>query len=94
MPGWLMVKPLLPETKTKIGIELPADAVEQPPCGEVIALGSLIHNKNEEYCFPDLKVGLKVYFQKWGGLSMKIEGVKYMFLQYKDLIAVEKKEEK
>lgn len=91
MPGWLMVRPLLPETKTKVGIELPPDAIEQPPCGEIIKVGSPILNRNESYALPNMKEGMKVYFQKWGGLMMKVEGVSYMFLQYKDLIAVEEK---
>ncbi len=91
MPGWLMVKPLLPETKTKTGMELPAESIEQPPCGEIIKIGSPILNRNESYSLPALKEGMKVYFQKWGGLVMKVEGQSYMFLQYKDLIATEEK---
>lgn len=92
MPGWLMVKPLLPETKTKVGLELPADAIEQPPCGEVIELGSPIIHSDESYETPTIEVGDKVYFQKWGGLPMKIENQFYMFLKYGDLVSVVKNE--
>lgn len=92
MPGWLMIKPLLPETKTKVGLELPADSIEQPPCGEVIEQGGPIIRSDESYSMPAIKTGDKVYFQKWGGLPMKIEGQFYMFVKYTDLVSIVKNE--
>lgn len=92
MPGWLMIKPLLPETKTKVGLELPADSIEQPPCGEVIEMGGPIYRKDESYEMPVIEKGDKVYFQKWGGLPMKIDGQFYMFVKYGDLVSVVKNE--
>lgn len=92
MPGWLMIKPLLAETKTKSGMELPSESVEQPPCGEVIEVGSVIVRSDEEYEMPKILVGDKVYFQKWGGMPMKIEGNLYMFIKYLDIVSVVRNE--
>lgn len=91
MPGWLMVKPILPETKTKVGLEIPADSVEQPPCGDVVSVGSPILRKDESYETPVIEIGDKVYFQKWGGMPMKIDNAFYLFLKYSDIVSVIKK---
>jgi len=91
MPGWLMITPPVLETKTKSGLTLPAGTIEQPLCGEVVLVGVPTYSKNDNFDFPKIEVGDKVYFQKWGGMAMKIEGKLYMFLRYADLVSVVKK---
>ncbi len=94
MPGWLAIHPALTETKTSVGMELPAESVDQPPCGEVVAVGERFANLEEANKIKqtfNIEVGDTVYFQKWGGIPMKIEGKLYLFLKYSDLVSVIKK---
>ena len=95
MPGWLMITPPVLETKTKSGLTLPAGTIEQPLCGEVVLVGLQFATLDEANKVPKetpiIEVGDKVYFQKWGGMAMKIEGKLYMFLRYTDLVSVVKK---
>lgn len=86
-PGYLLIKPLEKETKTAAGIYIPESAGEKPQMGMVMAVGDSIKREGvEEKSFA--KVNDRVMYKKWGGNEVKIEGEEYLFVEFKDVIAV------
>ncbi len=76
------------ETKTAGGIVIPDNATEKPLKGEVIAVGKGKILENGQVRALDVKVGDKVYFGKYAGTEIKIDGVEYLIMREEDLIAV------
>lgn len=90
-PGYVMIKPVEAETKTKSGIYLPDNATdEKPQKGEVVAVGPAETNEHGVKRTPYVKVGNKVIFKKWGGSEVKIEGKDFLFTKFDDILAIEK----
>ena len=63
----VLVKPLSKEEKTEGGIYLPDTAKEKPQEGEVIAVGPGRMLDNGSRVAPEVKVGDKVIYAKYGG---------------------------
>ena len=76
------------ETKTAGGIVIPDNATEKPLKGEVIAVGNGKILENGQVRALDVKVGNQVYFGKYAGTEIKIDGVEYLIMREEDLIAV------
>jgi len=76
----VVVKPLEAETKTASGIYIPDSAKEKPITAEVVAVSSSIEK--------DLKVGEKVLYSKYAGTKVEIEGIEYLILEIKEVLAV------
>lgn len=84
----VVVKVLSGEEKTKGGIVLPDTAKEKPQEGEVIAVGPGRVLENGQRLTPELKVGDRVIFAKYGGTEVKLEGEEYLILRESDILAV------
>ncbi|MDH7577087.1 MAG: co-chaperone GroES [Bacillota bacterium] len=84
----VLVKPLSKEEKTEGGIILPDTAKEKPQEGEVIAVGPGRLLENGTRVQPEVKVGDKVIYSKYGGNEVKIEGVEYLIMRENDILAI------
>ena len=84
----VIVKPLSEEdNKTPSGIYIPDTAKEKPQEGEVVAVGPGELNENGENIKPDVEVGDKVVYSKYGGTEIKVEGTEYLILSSRDILA-------
>jgi chaperonin GroES len=84
----VVVKVLSGEEKTRGGIVLPDTAKEKPQEGEVIAVGPGRVLDNGQRVAPEIKVGDRVIFAKYGGTEVKLEGEEYLILRESDILAV------
>ncbi len=84
----VVVKKLDAEEKTAGGIVLPDTAKEKPQQGEVLAAGpGKLDDKGTRQPM-EVKVGDKVLFAKYSGTEVKIEGIEYLILSERDILAV------
>ena len=84
----VVLKKLDAEDKTSGGIVLPDTAKEKPQQGEILAVGpGRLDDKGTRNAL-EVKVGDKVLFAKYQGTDVKIEGVEYVILEEKYILAV------
>lgn len=84
----VVVKKLEAEEKTAGGIVLPDTAKEKPQQGEVLAAGPGKFNDKGAREPMEVKVGDKVLFAKYSGTEVKIDGVEYLILAERDILAI------
>jgi chaperonin GroES len=84
----VLVKPLSKEEKTRGGIILPDTAKEKPQAGEVIAVGPGRILDNGTRVQPEVKIGDKVIYAKYGGMEIKLEDDEYLILRETDILAI------
>lgn len=84
----VVVKKLDAEEKTAGGIVLPDTAKEKPQQGEVLAVGPGRLDEKGARQPMELKVGDKVLFAKYSGTEVKIDGVEYLIMAERDILAV------
>jgi len=84
----VVVKIVTAEEKTKGGILLPDTAKEKPQEAEVIAVGPGKVLDNGTRIAPEVKVGDKVFFAKYSGTEVKIDGDEYLIVRESDILAV------
>lgn len=88
--GYLLIAPLEAQTKTVSGIYLPDSATEKPQKGKVLAVGGdEVVDSGAKRSAP-CAVGDVVFYKKWGGNEVKIEGKEYLFAKFEDVLAVER----
>ncbi|HHY93031.1 MAG TPA: co-chaperone GroES, partial [Firmicutes bacterium] len=75
----------------KGGIVLPDTAKEKPQEGEVIAVGPGRVLDNGQRVAPEVKVGDRVIYAKYGGTEVKLEGEEYLILRESDVLAIVEK---
>ncbi len=75
-------------TVTKSGIVIPDNAKEKPQTGKVVAVGSGKVLDNGTKVAPEVKVGDTVYYSKYSGTEVKIDGKEYIILSESDLLAI------
>ena len=75
------------EEKTASGLFIAGANKEQPQYAEVVAGGPgvLVDGKRVPM---DVKVGDKVFFAKYGGSEIKLDGVEYIVIGQSDIMAV------
>ena len=75
------------EEKTASGLFIAGANKEQPQYAEVVAVGpgALVDGKRVPM---DVKVGDKVFFAKYGGSEIKLDGVEYRVIGQSDIMAV------
>jgi chaperonin GroES len=84
----VLVKQSEAEERTAGGIVLPDTAKEKPQKGKVVATGAgklLDTGKRAEM---SLKKGDEVYYGKYAGTEVKIDGEEYVILRESDVLAV------
>ena len=79
----VLVKPLEAETKTSSGIIIPDNAKEKPQKATVVAVGSGNHDHK-----MTVKVGDMVLYGKYSGTELKFEGMDYLIMSEKDILAI------
>lgn len=85
---FVLIKPVVAETKTASGIVLPDSAKEKPQVGEVMAIGSGAYNTEGKLVPMVVKVGQKVMYKKWGGNEIKVGMEEWMLVEQKDVMAI------
>jgi|SRR5690606_22755150 len=84
----VVVKVIEQEERTKGGIVLPDTAKEKPQQGEVLAVGPGRILDNGQRIEPEVKVGDRVIFAKYGGTEVEVDGEEYLILRESDILAV------
>lgn len=85
----IVVKPLDAEETTAGGIVIPDSAKEKPQTGTVAAVGPGKLLKNGDRAATAVKVGDIVYYGKYSGSDVKVEGEEYKILRESDVLAVQ-----
>jgi chaperonin GroES len=76
------------EEKTASGILLPDTAKEKPTKGKVIAVGPGKLDKNGKPMEIGLRVGDTVYYGKYSGTDVEVDGNKFVILRESDVLGV------
>ena len=84
----VVVKRIDAEEKTKGGIIIPDTAKEKPQEGEVVAVGAGARDETGQLVPPDVKVGDRVLFSKYGGNEVTIGGQDYTILDEDQIYAI------
>jgi chaperonin GroES len=86
----VVVEPFEAEERTRGGIVLPDSAREKPQQGKVLATGpGKLLEKTGERGKMSLKVGDAVFYGKYTGTEIELEGDKYVILRESDVLAVQ-----
>jgi len=86
----VVVEPFEAEERTAGGIVLPDTAREKPQQGKVIATGpGKLLEKTGERGKMSLKVGDRVFYGKYSGTEIEIDGTDYVILRESDVLAVQ-----
>jgi chaperonin GroES len=84
----IIVKPLESEQTTAGGIVLPDTAKEKPQQAEVIAVGPGKVQDNGKVAPMDISVGDRVYYGKYSGTEVKLNGQELVVLRQDDVLGV------
>ena len=83
----VVIKMLESEETTKGGIILAGTAKEKPQMAEVLAVGPGAVEDGKTIPM-EVKIGDKVLMSKYAGTEVKIDGVEYIILSQKDILAI------
>lgn len=84
----VLIKPVEDaEEKTKSGLYVPDTAKEKPQEGEIVAVGPGALNEKGDRIAMSVAVGNKVIFKKYAGNSIKYDGVEYLIIPERDILA-------
>ena len=83
----VVIRVLEQEEKTASGIFLPDTAKEKPSQGEVIAVGTGKLQDNGTRTPLEVSVGDKIIFSKYVGTEVKYDGVDYLIVSERDILA-------
>jgi chaperonin GroES len=84
----VIVKQSEAEEKTKSGILLPDAAKEKPTKGKVVAVGPGKLDDNGKAMEIGLRVGDTVYYGKYSGTEVEVDGQKLVILREADILGV------
>ncbi len=84
----VIVKQSDAEEKTASGILLPDSAKEKPTKGKVISVGPGKLDDNGKRMTIDLKANDTVYYGKYSGTEVEVDGTKYVILRESDVLGV------
>lgn len=84
----VIVKQSQAEEKTKTGIVLPDSAKEKPTQGKVISVGPGKLDDKGKPMEIGLRAGDTVYYGKWSGTEVEVEGEKFVILKESDILGV------
>ena len=86
----VVLQPCNPEEVTAGGIVLPDSAQEKPQRGNIIATGPGKLLDNGKRGTLDVKIGDEVFYGKYAGTDVEINGQEYVILRESDILAVVK----
>lgn len=70
------------------GIVIPDTAKEKPVRGTVVAVGHGKRLKSGQIQTLSIKVGDKIYFGKYSGTEIKLDGQEYLIMREEDVLAL------
>jgi chaperonin GroES len=76
------------ERTTAGGIVIPDSATEKPSMGEILSVGSGKVTDSGDIRALDVKAGDTVYFGKYSGTEIKVDGEELLIMREDDIIAV------
>ena len=86
----IVVEPFQAEERTAGGIVLPDSAREKPQQGKVVAAGpGKLMEKTGERGQMSLKVGDSVFYGKYSGTEIEVDGADFVILRESDVLAVQ-----
>jgi chaperonin GroES len=93
---YVLIRPVMGESKTPSGIVLPDSVEKKSQVGEVMAVGPGSSDCCGDCCNDDdkkcetmvVKVGQKVLYKKWGGNEVKVGNDEWLLLEQKDVMAI------
>lgn len=87
----VLIKPDEADTKSKGGILLPDVAQEKPVWGTVVDVGEG-RILQDGTVFPlRIRKGDRVYYSKYAGYDLEVDGVQYKAMREDDVLAIEVK---
>ena len=84
----ILVQPILEKEIRKGGIIIPDSAKEKPIEGRVKAVGTGKVREDGSRTPPELKVGDKILYSKYGGTEIKIDKEDYLLMREDDVLGV------
>jgi chaperonin GroES len=84
----VLIKRVSSETKTAGGLFIPETAKEKPQEGEVVAVGEGRVLENGKVRPLEIKTGDKVFFRKYAGNEVTLDGVEHVILREEEILAV------
>jgi len=84
----VIVKQTEAEEKTASGLYLPDAAKEKPTKGKVVAVGPGKLDDNGKRMEVAVKVGDSVYYGKYAGTDVEVDGEKLVILRESDILGV------
>jgi chaperonin GroES len=88
LSNYVLVRPMeMPDT-TPSGLLLPEASKEKPNHGTVVAYGDGVRNDRGGLIPMALKEGDTVLFQKYSGIEVKLDGVKYLLMRETDILGI------
>lgn len=84
----ILLKRVEAEEKTLGGLFIPDNAKEKPMQGVVIAVGEGKHLENGSVRPLEVKVDQTVFFRKYSGNEVTIDGTEYMIMREDEILAV------
>jgi chaperonin GroES len=84
----VIVKQSEAEEKTKSGILLPDAAKEKPTKGKVVAVGPGKLDDNGKPMELGVRVGDTIYYGKYSGTDVEVNGEKFVILRESDILCV------
>jgi chaperonin GroES len=85
----IVVKANEAEERTASGLVIPDTAKEKPQQGTVLAVGPGNRSEHTGDIIPlDVKVGDTVFYSKYGGTEITVEGEDLLILAGRDVLAV------
>lgn len=88
-PGNLLLEPEEAVRQTASGIVLPESAGEKPQKGKVMAVGDDEILDSGKTRVAPCSEGDTVYYKKWGGNEIKVDGKEYILVKFDDILAIE-----
>ena len=84
----VLIKRVEEEAKTKGGIIIPDTAKEKPQEGEVVATGPGARDEDGKRIPMDVKAGDRIWFGKWSGSEVKIDGEDLLIMKESDILGI------
>jgi chaperonin GroES len=83
----IVITPLKQDEVTASGLVIPDTAKEKPQQGEVMAVGNGRLDDNGKRVPMDVAVGDRILYAKYTGTDVKLDGIDYIVLNEKDILA-------
>lgn len=76
------------ESTTKSGIVIPDSVKDKPSIGVVIAVGPGKTLENGTKIVPEVNVGDSVYYSKYSGNEIKVDGKDYVIISEANILSI------